>query len=346
MSGVRCPRGWRREAAVFCASRNNPVVSLATPAAGCNSEHQTLLARRRGRSQLDCANRLPNKLVQVYSLFARRRVVSTASFKGDRDMRLTVHAAVLSVSAAAGQAGSVEWARRRGGGAVVNDLAFVGVRGAGHIEMGAGLLLTHRVLSPDACRAGGRGLRRQRPRQAGSMQFEESMDQKRRSVTQGLFSYNKKEISSWMKTLKSLDGPEMPFDEMCDMIDKGDAMLRVTKESREKKMRRFKHFDLRVWRLEQGKGCVRCMHRSVVVSSRVSLRFLPRLVTSHDTMEQPAAACFRVHRREDRNRQTKLQTGGMGHDRLAACVCSKMAGDFCGRVSMVPVGAATLDSTA
>lgn len=162
-------------------------------------------------------------------------------------MRLKVHAAVLSVSAASGQAGSVEWARRRGGGSAGNELAFVG---GGVAESRAGLLLTHqnhRLPSQEsASRAGTRGVRRRRPQQAVFMLFDESMDRKRRSITEGLFSENQKEISSWMNTLKSLDGPEMPFDEMCDMIDKGDAMLRVSKETREKKMRRYKHFDLRV----------------------------------------------------------------------------------------------------
>lgn len=74
----------------------------------------------------------------------------------------------------------------------------------------------------------------------------ESMEYKRRSVTRGIFGEHEKEVSGWMKTFKSLDGPEMPFDEMCDMMDRGDSMLRVSKEIREKNMRRYRHFDLRV----------------------------------------------------------------------------------------------------
>ncbi|CAM9502634.1 unnamed protein product [Ectocarpus sp. 13 AM-2016] len=73
----------------------------------------------------------------------------------------------------------------------------------------------------------------------------ESMECKRRSVTRGIFDEHEKEVSGWMKTFKSLDGPEMPFDEMCDMMDRGASMLRASKESREKNMRRYRHFDLR-----------------------------------------------------------------------------------------------------
>ncbi|CAM9834265.1 unnamed protein product [Scytosiphon promiscuus] len=239
--------GW-----VACASSEKTCRYHGNPCDRLYSCGKVLLVHRCSEPGFGCANpsvaeeeSCTSPLFQVDVSRVNLQQDSKSGLKRGWKMRLTVHAAVLSVSAAAGQAGSAEWARRRGGGAAGNELAFVGGGAAGHLERGAGLLLTHRLQSPQLGRAGTRGVRRQRPQQAPSMQFDESMDQKRRSVTRGLFSDNQKEISSWMKTLKSLDGPEMPFDEMCDMIDKGDAMLRVSRESREKKMRRYKHFDLR-----------------------------------------------------------------------------------------------------
>ncbi|CAB1121325.1 unnamed protein product [Ectocarpus sp. CCAP 1310/34] len=164
-------------------------------------------------------------------------------------MRVSLHAAaaVLSVGATSAQAGSEEWTRRRGGSPTGDRFAFVGGGAGMGIRGGDGLLLT----TPASA---GISLRRRRSGQqhALSMQLNmllyddnESMEYKRRSVTRGIFGEHEKEVSGWMKTFKSLDGPEMPFDEMCDMMDRGDSLLRASKESREKNMRKYRHFDLR-----------------------------------------------------------------------------------------------------
>lgn len=100
-----------------------------------------------------------------------------------------------------------------------------------------------------------RSLRRPRSSQAQavSMQLKvsaagasESMESKRRSVKQGLFSENERHMTGWMTTLRNFDVPEMPFDEMLKVWDDTEKLMNVSKESRQKRVTRYKHFDLRV----------------------------------------------------------------------------------------------------
>lgn len=74
----------------------------------------------------------------------------------------------------------------------------------------------------------------------------ESMDNRRRSVTRALFGENPKEMSGWMTTLRNFDGPEMPFDEMVEVWADTDKLMNVSRENRQKRFSRFRHFDLRV----------------------------------------------------------------------------------------------------
>eukprot|EP00903_Cladosiphon_okamuranus_P017495 g16115.t1 len=73
----------------------------------------------------------------------------------------------------------------------------------------------------------------------------ESMDNRRRSVTRNLFGENSAEMSGWMATLRNFDGPEMPFDDMVEAWDDSEKLMHVSKENRQKKWSRYKHFDLR-----------------------------------------------------------------------------------------------------
>eukprot|EP00752_Nemacystus_decipiens_P012529 g11097.t1 len=152
-------------------------------------------------------------------------------------MRLNAATAVLSVSATAAQAGDVEWTRRRGGAPPRDQLAFAGGGRVGGLEA--------------------RSLRR--PRSTTSLQTvstmqlnevlvsgaSEYMDYKRRSVTRNLFGEKSREMSGWMTTLRNLDGPEMPFDEMVEAWDDADRLMHVSRERRQRRLRRAKHFDLR-----------------------------------------------------------------------------------------------------
>lgn len=82
----------------------------------------------------------------------------------------------------------------------------------------------------------------------------ESMDYRRRSVTRAIFGKNSKEISGWMTTLRNFDGPEMPFDEMVEAWDDTDKLMHVSKDSRQRKVSRYKHFDLRVRGVRGARG--------------------------------------------------------------------------------------------
>lgn len=145
--------------------------------------------------------------------------------------------ACLLLSATAAQAGDVEWTRRRGGAPPRDQPAFAF---AGRARLGNGLAA--------------RTLRRPRSSQAPSMQLNDvslagtsdSMEYRRRSVTRNLFGANSREMSGWMSTLRNLDGPEMPFDEMVETWNDTDKMMNVSKDSRQKRLSRYKHFDLRV----------------------------------------------------------------------------------------------------
>lgn len=82
-----------------------------------------------------------------------------------------------------------------------------------------------------------------------SASAEESADYKRRSVIRVLFrDKNATEVTGWMKTLKNLDGPEMPFGEMLELKSEMDRSMKANKESTERRSRRYKHFDLGVSR--------------------------------------------------------------------------------------------------
>lgn len=80
----------------------------------------------------------------------------------------------------------------------------------------------------------------------------ESMDYRRRSYTGTLFGDSSREMSGWMTTLRNFDVPEMPFDEMVEAWDDTDKLMHVSKENRQKKLSRYKHFDLRVRGLKRG----------------------------------------------------------------------------------------------
>lgn len=81
----------------------------------------------------------------------------------------------------------------------------------------------------------------------------ESMESRRRSVTRSMFGDNPKEMSGWITTLRNFDGPEMPFDEMVGAWDDASKLMHVSKVTRQKRLSRDKHFDLRV-RREGGLG--------------------------------------------------------------------------------------------
>lgn len=78
---------------------------------------------------------------------------------------------------------------------------------------------------------------------------EDSLDHKRRSVIRVLFRDDNnsnaaaKEVSGWMKALKNLGGPEMPFDEMLELKEMDKSMK---SSHSERQNRNYRHFNLRV----------------------------------------------------------------------------------------------------
>ncbi len=171
--------------------------------------------------------------------------------------RLQMATAVLSVSATsatAAQAGGVEWARRRGESSSRQELAFAA--GLGVRVGAAGDIVGARNLRRP-CPSGQHQRATPVQMQLNAEDGSESMDFRRRSVTRSLFSDTSKEMSGWMTTLRNLDGPEMPFDEMVEVWSDTERSISASGGGREGNRQktlnnRYKHFDLRVrGRLQQ-----------------------------------------------------------------------------------------------
>lgn len=110
------------------------------------------------------------------------------------------------------------------------------------------------------------------------------MDHKRRSVIRALFrDNNATEVSGWMQTLKNLDGPEMPFDEMLELKSEMDKSMYANSEHTDKRNRRYKHFDLRVSSRHKGRGSTHCRCAETRVGVPASLAVSLFALCTHPT---------------------------------------------------------------